>query len=94
MFFGPLGAKLCYLILILMTMGTLAVFAVAVPLDLQSLFPPKVFGIDPYYIILTAFTIVTLPFCFKDMQNTKYLQLVVMFFRFLCVICMIYGAIK
>jgi len=86
-FFGKAGQIVTYLFLILYTLGTLSVYAVTVPKSLQT-FTPTILGFDSYYVFLTAFGIIVLPFCFGNFQNTRYLQMVVIVVRlvFFCAI--------
>ena len=89
------GNKIVYLFMIVYTLGTLTIYAVAVPQALQTLLPSstKVLGLDPYYLFLIGFAIIAFPFCFGNFQNTKYLQITVMVFRFLCFVCMIWASV-
>lgn len=82
--------------MILYTLGTLTIYAVAVPQALQTMLPASttVIGLDPYYLFLIGFAIIALPFCFGNFQNTKHLQVVVMGLRFLCFVCMIWASVS
>ena len=91
-FFNKAGQILAYLCLIMYTLGTLCVYAVTVASSLST-FRSTMFGFRSYYVILTVFAVVVLPFCFGNFQNTKYLQITVMVFRFLCFVCMIWASV-
>lgn len=91
-----IGIKITYFFMILYTLGTLTIYAVAVPQALQTMLPASttVIGLDPYYLFLIGFAIIALPFCFGNFQNTKHLQVVVMGLRFLCFVCMIWASVS
>ena len=90
-FFNKAGQILAYLCLIMYTLGTLCVYAVTVASSLST-FRSTMFGFRSYYVILTVFAVVVLPFCFGNFQNTKYLQMVVIVVRLVFFLAIIFSS--
>eukprot|EP01029_Cantina_marsupialis_P007347 TRINITY_DN181246_c0_g1_i1.p1 TRINITY_DN181246_c0_g1~~TRINITY_DN181246_c0_g1_i1.p1 ORF type:complete len:468 (-),score=108.41 TRINITY_DN181246_c0_g1_i1:242-1645(-) len=90
--FGKHGRLATFLIMIIYTIGTLSVYAVAVPKALASMTNGDILGMDSYYFYVGVFACIAIPFSFGNFQNTKPLQLVTIVVRFASFALMLYCA--
>eukprot|EP01125_Pyxidicula_operculata_P012092 TRINITY_DN3965_c0_g1_i1.p1 TRINITY_DN3965_c0_g1~~TRINITY_DN3965_c0_g1_i1.p1 ORF type:complete len:469 (-),score=27.33 TRINITY_DN3965_c0_g1_i1:58-1464(-) len=86
-FLGPIGNKLFFAVMIIYLYGDLAIYAVAVPNSLVEVTGAWVIGnnmVDEYkvyWIYLSFFTVLLVPFTFFDFQKTRYLQIATLITR-------------
>ncbi|KAJ5070333.1 transmembrane protein [Anaeramoeba ignava] len=95
LFLGKTGVIIFYIALVLYLYGCLSIYSVSVPTTLSRVISSFSMGklhfseYNSYYLYLTIFALVTIPWAFFRFQNTKILQLFTMSLRNVCIFTMI-----